>query len=87
MIHEKPCPYKPLRLMMASSIVGFAGHFTFTLNYSGGSVEIEGAEWADWDPRGRLVFVRAGKLYCASEDAPGNLREKELADSRRLDRN
>lgn len=40
---------------------------------------IEGATWADWDQRGRLVFARAGKLF-AAQVAGDRIYETELAD-------
>jgi hypothetical protein len=40
----------------------------FSLMFSGGkaAIPIEGANWADWDQRGRLVYTSAGQLYAAT---------------------
>lgn len=80
MIHEKPCPNEPMTLVMTSSIVEFAHVVEFTVRHNGERITLEGAEWADWDQRGRLVFTRAGKLLTGSVDENSKVREKELAD-------
>lgn len=38
---------------------------------------IEGANWADWDQRGRLVFTKGGQLFASEDDLPN---PKLLAD-------
>jgi hypothetical protein len=43
-------------------------------------VPVEGAEWTDWDHRGRLVYVCGGKLFAAEIEGPGLLEPRELAD-------
>jgi hypothetical protein len=43
-------------------------------------VSIDGATWAEWDQRGRLVFARAGKLFATWVHNPQELSPKELAD-------
>ena len=40
---------------------------------------LTGAEWADFDHRGRLVYAAGGKLWHA-DLADGALRPRELAD-------
>lgn len=65
---------------MAYSIAGYDWHFEFTLRHPQGKIVIEGAEWADWDRHGSLLFARAGKLFSGSVDEGGQLHEKELAD-------
>jgi hypothetical protein len=40
---------------------------------------VKGANWADWDQRGRLVFARDGKLFAARVDHPRELAVRELA--------
>jgi hypothetical protein len=42
--------------------------------------ELRGAEWADWDMAGRLVFARSGCLCAANLDAFPEIRETELVD-------
>jgi hypothetical protein len=48
-------------------------------NNSAGLVPFE-AEWADWDPRGRLVAANQGKLLAGSYNRHKTLRFQELAD-------
>ncbi len=45
------------------------------------AVPIEGANWADWDRRGRLVFAKSGQIYSAEIDATeGTYRPQLLHD-------
>ena len=46
----------------------------------GKELTLTGAEWADWDQRGRLVFAAAGKVFALDADAIGQAPPKELAD-------
>ena len=64
--------------MMNRSISGFRYREAFALLTSNGETELRGAEWADWDSAGRLVFTRSGCLYAANLDALPELREVEL---------
>jgi hypothetical protein len=80
LIYKKYSPDRQQKLVMTASIVRYADQYRYELRSAGGRVEIEGAEWADWDQRGRLVFVREGKLFTNSADAPGNFHARELAD-------
>lgn len=43
-------------------------------------VPIEGAIWADWDKRGRLVYAKEGKLFAAEINSSVELLSRELAD-------
>ena len=46
----------------------------------GKELTLTGAEWADWDQRGQLVFAAAGKVFALDADAIGQAPPKELAD-------
>lgn len=51
--------------------------------HGGVEVPITDAEWAEWDPRGRLVYARAGCICTATiqdDEAVPSLRERVLAD-------
>jgi len=43
-------------------------------------VPIEGAFWAEWDQKGRLVFTRDGKVFAGEFDDHGQMTPLELAD-------
>jgi hypothetical protein len=45
----------------------------------GSEILLQGASWADWDQAGRLVYVRAGRLF-AGKVENGQLVERELLD-------
>ncbi|WP_395143133.1 hypothetical protein [Armatimonas sp.] len=47
---------------------------------------LSGAIWADWDQRGRLVYVQEGKLFTADLNIPGKFDPKEIADFTPLDK-
>lgn len=69
-----------MTLILRTYFVGFAAQNEFALRYKDNEIAIAGAGWADWDRRGRLVFVRAGKVFAAEVDDPGAVEERELAD-------
>lgn len=54
--------------------------YLFRIRHGNGETALEGAEYAEWDHRGRLVFVRAGKMFAATVDDDGHIDEQELAD-------
>ncbi|MCX5661426.1 MAG: hypothetical protein NTW19_17225 [Planctomycetota bacterium] len=54
---------------------------SFALRAPGGEeTPIDGAEWADWDQRGRLVFARASCLFAANPQPSEPIRERLIAD-------
>jgi hypothetical protein len=61
--------------------IGDARVLSYAVRVPGSDAEvpIEGAEWADWDQRGRLVFARAGALFAADLDGAA-LRSSLIAD-------
>ncbi len=80
LIYRKPNLYTPLTLVMASNYTSHKQRFEFTIRHESGETSLNGAEWADWDRRGRLVFARAGKLFVGQLNENGELHEQELAD-------
>jgi hypothetical protein len=59
---------------------GVGNAFKFTLETGDRSLPLEGANWADWDRRGRLVFTtRSGTLCAAELAADVGLQVTELA--------
>ncbi len=47
---------------------------------TGAQKVLTGAEWADWDHRGRLVFARMSKILALNADAIGREPPTELID-------
>jgi hypothetical protein len=81
-VMEKLHPSGSLSLVMAYAIFGYHTGFDFQLKGEllKAQVPVEGAEWADWDHRGRLVYVCGGKLFAVEIEGPGLLEPRELAD-------
>jgi len=80
-IHEKPHPTQGLTLVMMATLIGFQHRFFYSVRDSEGQEEkFAGAEWADWDQGGRLVFAQNGKIYALSADAIGQEPPQELTD-------
>jgi len=78
-VYRRSSPDALRTLVMADFIEGHNRRSEFTLRHNGGTTSLSNAEWADWDQRGRLVFMREGKLFAANVDAEGRLHEQELA--------
>jgi hypothetical protein len=77
-IRERPAPDGRSLLRMTMTIRRFTAVYEFAYRAAGGEMTpIEGAEWADWDQRGRVAFVRQGKVFVAN---PGSVQAQELAD-------
>ena len=80
-IRERPSPDGRFSLRMRMTIRGFMPAYEFAYQAAGGAMTpLEGAEWADWDQRGRLAFVRRGKVFVANPSAGGDGQPQELAD-------
>ena len=80
-IREGPSVDGRLTLRMVMAVRGFRPIYAFSMRSpSGTTVPIEGAEWADWDQRGRVVFARRGKLFAVQPDSTTAWEERELAD-------
>lgn len=72
-------------LRLTRSITRFSFTEAFCVTDRKGSYErkIPGASWADWDQRGRLVFLRGGKVFAADSSEKGSQGETLLADLNR----
>jgi hypothetical protein len=80
-IREKPANQNPgIKLLMRRSITAFKYKEGFSVLGSGAEVEVRGAEWADWDHAGRLVFARGGKLFASDVSSFPEISESQLAD-------
>ncbi len=80
-IHEKPHGSQNLALVMTTTLTGFQHRYAYSVCKPDGRVEeFAGAEWADWDQRGRLVYAHGGKLFAVPAEAIGQKSPRELAD-------
>jgi hypothetical protein len=80
-VREKQSPSGPECLQLTRSIAELDYSECFAVrNASSDWLPIEGASWADWDSRGRLVFARDGRLYAGALTASGALESRELID-------
>ncbi len=86
-IHEKKHHDAEVSLVMTTTLAGFKPRQEFTLRdeladqtVSAEGVLLEGATQADFDQSGRLIFVRAGKLFAASARGFLTGEVQELAD-------
>lgn len=77
---KSPSKENGIKLLMQRSISIFTYRKHFSVINGNQRLEIQGAEWADWDRRGRLVFARSGRVHCANLDSFPQLRETELID-------
>lgn len=84
-IWQRPSPQG--RETLVQTLHGFDFHahggpyrLSYQLTAPGGqTIALEGAEWADWDHRGRLVLARGGCLFRAAREGD-TLREDLLTD-------
>jgi len=68
-------------LMSSETITGFEGRVDYSISHTNGAViPLDGAEWADWDRNGRLVFAKEGRLFAGEMRSGGELKIRELAD-------
>ena len=80
-IRRKHNPHGWQKLTVTSTLSGFEMHEDFSVRYAEGKdLPLDGAEWADWDQRGRLVFAREGKIFALTAEAIGESMPQELAD-------
>jgi hypothetical protein len=77
-IREKAQPNGSETLVMTARVDKFTRRYAFHLR-DARLPALRGAEWADWDQRGRLAFVRRGKLVVAEKIA-GDWKVRGLAD-------
>ncbi|MGI4790693.1 MAG: hypothetical protein ACRYFS_17805 [Janthinobacterium lividum] len=80
-IDEKPNSDRSLTLVMKTTTRnGYSRRYTYFVRDAEGLEEpLTGAEWADWDYRGRLVFARDGKIFALPPDGVGRAEPQELA--------
>jgi hypothetical protein len=81
-VHVKASPNTSLTLKMSRSIVRYEDQIEFTVSDTRNvwATALEGAEWAEWDHRGRLVYAAGGKLFIGTVAFNGRLEPTELAD-------
>lgn len=75
-------PTEPFKLLMTDSINRYEQRFEFKVvrKLPHDEIPIKGATWAEWDHRGRLVYVKAGKLFAMRCEGSEEPKPKELAD-------
>jgi hypothetical protein len=78
-IREKPAAAGRPTLVMTREVRGFRTIFRFSVR-DGQAVPLDGAEWADWDHRSRLVLVGRGQVSVAEPDGAGAWACRRLAD-------
>ena len=77
-IHEKPHPDQYATLVM-TTVSGYLPQYKYSVRQSDGTVHfLNGAEWADWDTRGRLVLARNGGILAQEAGAIGREPPGEL---------
>lgn len=80
-IRRKQNPHGWQKLTRTTTVSGFESRDGYSVRYAEGNDQrLEGATWADWDQRGRLVYVREGRLFGLVITADGLGGEQELAD-------
>ena len=83
-LHRKQNPLGWQKLTMATTLTDFAHHYEYSVRYAEDQdLELTGAEWADWDQKGRLVFAKSGKIFVLPADAIGREPPQELIDLNR----
>jgi len=78
--HEKPHSFKPLSLFRNLSHTLQNNRFIVKDNKRNLEIPLEGAVWADWDKRGRLVYAKEGKLFTGEINGLGQIQSTEIAD-------
>ena len=80
-IDRKQNPYGPKVLVRTKNTADDKEYTAYTLEDGTGANELlTGADWADWDHRGRLVLAREGKLLAQDADTIGREPPQELTD-------
>jgi hypothetical protein len=81
-IFELAHPSVPISLHMTGSFSGYEQVFDFAVVRKRPRAEfhIGNASWAEWDPRGRLVYASNGKLFSMKFSGVEEPSAKELAD-------
>ena len=80
-VRRRQNPHGWQKLTMETSIEGFKSVHRYSVRYAEGTdLALDGAEWADWDQRGRLVFAQAGKICAVEADGFSEEPPRELID-------
>lgn len=82
-VHEKSNGGGEFSLVLTSTYNHYKPNtrtFEWRNNHRKTSTSIQGAVWADWDKRGRLVYAKQGKLFAVDIGHPNETRSQELAD-------
>ena len=80
-IDRKPNPHGPQALVLTTNTRDYKTREVYAVeDNTGARKALTGAEWADWDHQGRLVFARAGKILAQDSNAIGREPPQELID-------
>jgi hypothetical protein len=80
-VFQRPDPTGRYELRRTWSIGGSHKAETFDVLIPAGPAEsLDGADWADWDQQGRLVFARDGVVFAIAPEALGRAEAAELID-------
>jgi len=69
-----------IRLTRSITRLDYSEEFEFVDQDRGSTTTLQNAGWADWDQRGRLVFVCGGRVMAGSFEQGGTLVFNQLAD-------
>lgn len=82
-VHEKSNVGGKYTLVLASTYEHYAPNtqtFAWRNNHRKTTIPLEGATWADWDKRGRLLYAQQGKLFVVDTGYAHEIRAQELAE-------
>ena len=80
-LDRKQNPHGPQVLILTTMKADYRWREAYTIEDGTGANEmLTGAEWADWDHRGRLVYAQKGKILAQDADAIGREPPQELID-------
>jgi len=81
-IYSKRHPKLLINLLMLNSMIEYrlVSNYSLELHESKAPYSVDGAEWADWDQQGRLVYASEGKLFAADVDITGAYNPVQIAD-------
>lgn len=78
--NEKPHSTKPFSLLFNLSETPKNSRFIVKDIKRNLEIPLEGAAWADWDKRGRLVYAKEGKLFTGAINNVNQIQSTEIAD-------
>jgi len=80
-IQRKQNPRGWQKMTLTTSITGFTRRDDYSVRYAEGADQVlEGAEWADWDRQGRLVYALNGRIFAQAAELIGQQPARELID-------